>query len=645
MSDCKPKLNTTAARLSILGLIVLIASPTSLCQQLAITNPVKGTVVTPGHTITIEVSVAKDAVFTGIQVLGQDFGITEVESSPPYLFKLTVPNQVIGPRSITALGIVSREQGAFSSSLMVDSETTATISLLTVNLAHIAFHYPGQEIPLNVAGTFDDGTELDITRSSLTSYTSADTAVAMVDPNGVVTATGSGATTILVSYGNQSALIQVLVLPAARGDLNGDGRIDQDDVNAILAASNTPAKGPFDARDLNRDGIIDIQDAKILASICTVPGCTVLIDNMAPIAVGTLTPSANPDGWNNSNVTVNLIATDNPGGSGVQQITSSATGAQTIANTSIIGRLATALISEEGLTSLIFFATDVAGNVEATQSLTIKLDKTPPSISGSQSPSANANGWTNTNVTVSFACADSLSGLAAGNPPSPTVLSAEGANQQVTGTCQDLANNTATATVSGINIDKTPPMIAPSRAPDASANGWNNTNVTVNFACTDSLSGLAAGSPPVPSILSTEGTNQQVSGTCFDFAGNSASATATGINIDKTPPAISGLPAGNCTLWPPNHKFVTVATISATDALSGVASFNVTGMSNEPMDPNDADILISGTGLGPRTVQLRADRLGAGSGRVYTVISTATDAAGNTVNAISTCTVPHDQAP
>lgn len=136
-----------------------------------------------------------------------------------------------------------------------------------------------------------------------------------------------------------------------------------------------------------------------------------------------------------------------------------------------------------------------------------------------------------------------------------------------------------------------------------------------------------------------------MSGTCFDLASNSASATASGINIDKTPPALSGLPLANCTLWPPDKKFITAATISAADALSGLASFNVAGTSNEPQNPNDPNIVITGTGLGPRTVQLRADRLGTGTGRVYTITSTAADAAGNVVNATSTCVVPHDQAP
>lgn len=369
----------------------------------------------------------------------------------------------------------------------------------------------------------------------------------------------------------------------------------------------------------------------------------ITVDAFPPTSAVTLSPLPNANGWNNSDVAVNFSASDNPGGSGVRQLNISAIGAQPIASTIIAANFAFATVFTEGITNLNFFATDLANNAEAARTLIVKLDKTPPSIAGSQTPAANSNGWNNTDVTVSFACSDVLSGLAPGSPPGTALVSSEGVNQQVPGVCLDLAGNAASAMLS-LNIDKTPPNIAPSRTPAANANGWNNTNVTVSFACADALSGLALGNPPAATVLSSEGKNQQVSGTCLDLAGNSASATASGINIDKTPPALSGLPAVGCTLWPPDKKFVTVATISAADVLSGLASFNVTGMSNEPQEPNDPDIIISGTGLGPRTVQLRADRLGTGTGRIYTITSTATDAAGNVVNAISTCVVLHDQA-
>jgi hypothetical protein len=83
--------------------------------------------------------------------------------------------------------------------------------------------------------------------------------------------------------------------------------------------------------------------------------------------------------------------------------------------------------------------------------------------------------------------------------------------------------------------------------------------------------------------------------------------------------------------------------VIASDVLSGLTAFEVTGTSNEPSDPRNPDIVISGSGLQPRVVQLRADKLGTGTGRIYTLPATAGDSAGNRVTATATCVVPHDQ--
>lgn len=114
---------------------------------------------------------------------------------------------------------------------------------------------------------------------------------------------------------------------------------------------------------------------------------------------------------------------------------------------------------------------------------------------------------------------------------------------------------------------------------------------------------------------------------------------------DTAPPIISGMPAAGCTLWPPNHKFVQVGTVTASDVPSGLVpgSFQVTGTSNEPSDPKNPDIIISPTAFGGFAVQLRAERLGTGTDRIYTVTATAIDWIGNTATAVATCTVPHDQ--
>jgi hypothetical protein len=56
-------------------------------------------------------------------------------------------------------------------------------------------------------------------------------------------------------------------------DLNGDGVIDQNDVNSIAAVVGQPASGPNDARDLDQDGQITSHDVQLLATQCTTPGC------------------------------------------------------------------------------------------------------------------------------------------------------------------------------------------------------------------------------------------------------------------------------------------------------------------------------------------------------------------------------------
>jgi hypothetical protein len=73
-----------------------------------------------------------------------------------------------------------------------------------------------------------------------------------------------------------------------------------------------------------------------------------------------------------------LTATDNPGGFGVYTITFRTSGAQTTAETSVTGASASLPVAAEGTTTVTYYATDKAGNVESAKSLVIKLDKTPP---------------------------------------------------------------------------------------------------------------------------------------------------------------------------------------------------------------------------------------------------------------------------
>jgi predicted extracellular nuclease len=144
----------------------------------------------------------------------------------------------------------------------------------------------------------------------------------------------------------------------------------------------------------------------------------------------------------------------------------------------------------------------------------------------SRAPVANANGWNNTNVTVSFDCVtgDPLDIIV--SCPADVVVSTEGAGQSVTRTATTKGGATVSATVTGISIDKTAPAITFSGATTYTV----DQTVSITCSITDALSGLAAGSicetASGPAYLLGVGTHTlHASG--VDKAGNAASATFT----------------------------------------------------------------------------------------------------------------------
>jgi predicted extracellular nuclease len=96
-------------------------------------------------------------------------------------------------------------------------------------------------------------------------------------------------------------------------------------------------------------------------------------------------------------------------------------------------------------------------------------------------------------------------------------------------------------------------------------------------------------------------------------------------------------------LWPPNHKYVTVqATVTARDNYDPSPTVELVSVtSNEPDDGlGDGDTADDIVITDSDTFQLRAERSGTGTGRVYTVTYRATDACGNSTTASATVTVP-----
>jgi hypothetical protein len=283
-----------------------------------------------------------------------------------------------------------------------------------------------------------------------------------------------------------------------------------------------------------------------LSTTATSPA--VNIDRTAP----TTGISGTVNAWINGSVTVTLSATDNL--STVKNTEYTVDGGATQTGTSFT-------LSSEGDHTITFRSIDKAGNAEAVQSAKVRIDKTAPTISHAFTPLTYTDGsWTNTDVTVTFTCADQ-GGSGVAGCSAPVTTSVEGSTA-VNGIATDGAGNSVTDTTN-IRIDKTAPTISASATGTKNAAGWYKEDVTVTYTANDELSGVSG--TPANTILG-EGADQSASATVTDAAGNSSSAGVTGINVDKTAPALTGTYTEG---W--HTGDVTVAW-SCTDALSGVAA-------------------------------------------------------------------------
>ena len=104
------------------------------------------------------------------------------------------------------------------------------------------------------------------------------------------------------------------------------------------------------------------------------------------------------------------------------------------------------------------------------------------------------------------------------------------------------------------------------------------------------------------------------------------------VHRDTQPPAFKSLTPSATSLWPPNHRMVTVSlTAALVDLLDGAPTARIVGVSsNEPIDgEDDGNTSPDWEITGPLTVDLRAERSGLGTGRVYAIEVEGKDAAGN----------------
>jgi len=108
---------------------------------------------------------------------------------------------------------------------------------------------------------------------------------------------------------------------------------------------------------------------------------------------------------------------------------------------------------------------------------------------------------------------------------------------------------------------------------------------------------------------------------------------------DVTAPTITAAVSNPTYLWPANLQMVPVAiTVSVTDDFDPAPRCRIVSVTSSELVDGAATQVT-----GDLTLTLRAERYGAGTGRIYRVGVTCTDATGNSANADVDVRVPHDR--
>ena len=130
-------------------------------------------------------------------------------------------------------------------------------------------------------------------------------------------------------------------------------------------------------------------------------------DGTPPITTATVQPAPNVNGWNKTAPTVVLTATDGGTVNGVASVSYTLTGASSGSQT-VPGATATVLVSNQGTTTVSYFAKDRANNQEAPKTLVVKLDTTAPTLTVPAPLTVNATSPAGASVPYTVTATDNL---------------------------------------------------------------------------------------------------------------------------------------------------------------------------------------------------------------------------------------------
>jgi flagellar hook assembly protein FlgD len=331
------------------------------------------------------------------------------------------------------------------------------------------------------------------------------------------------------------------------------------------------------------------------------------IDDTDPQSRATVTGTLGLDGWFVGPATVALSATDTGSGLAVRRYSIDGGPTKTYS--------APFALTSPAAHKVAFYGIDRAGNRETTRSITVKVDAAKPVTTPAVTGPAGTNGWWTGPVSVSLNAKDAGSGVGQiqastdGGPSAvvtaPLPLAGDGTHT-ITYSATDVAGNREAARTLTVRIDSTRPttgVVTVAGTPGEA--GWYRSPVTLGFAGTDSLSGLAGfryvvnGSASTftsgSSVTLTASGSYSVTYAAVDRAGNVDAGQTVDFKLDARAPvttAVVGGPTGDA---PGTYRGPVSVSLSPTDDASGVTDIQAS-VDGGPTTPYAGPIAVAADG-------------------------------------------------
>lgn len=339
------------------------------------------------------------------------------------------------------------------------------------------------------------------------------------------------------------------------------------------------------------------------------------------------------NGWFRGTVTATLTVTDQPGLSGVNQRFYQVDAGAWMTTTGSF------LMSGDGVHTFSYYATDNAGNVEATKTYTVGIDTVSPSVTHTLSGTLSASGWYTAPVTVILEGTDATSGVDEAGyryrmgsvgvwlSGKTFVVGGEG-TRTFYYYAIDRAGNASDVMSGTVQVDTLPPTSSIQISGAVGDNGWYRSSVGVTISVTDTMSGPAPGEvyyrldggPRVKGNtvgISADG-DHVLEHYGVDVAGNVGIPVESPVRIDTTAPGMPLDLTPSPSSWTNVNRF-SISWASPADT-SGIAGAYYK-LDAEPLHNTDGTYVPNGT---------RIDNIAVSGEGKHSITVWLRDMAGNT---------------